>query len=288
MSGVFINYRREDSAPYAGRLYDHLRQRFPGAKVFMDIDAIAPGEDFVDAIDRTLAASKVVLAVIGPKWESAIDATGQRRLMRPDDFVAQELRAALAGDVRVIPVLVAGASMPQAAALPPDLQALTRRNAIEVSDSRFAADVDRLCAAIAPALGQEPRSGKDAADTQAADAFTLFKAMLWTLVALSIVSVLFASTRPREGYLYGIALALLVFLPLTIWLYVKILQGRNWARMVYVAITLLTAPYPLFEWREQMALELATNVFSSALSLWLVRVMFTDPIRRMFAVRPSD
>ena len=39
MDGIFINYRRDDSAPYAGRLYDHLRRSFPGQKVFMDIDA---------------------------------------------------------------------------------------------------------------------------------------------------------------------------------------------------------------------------------------------------------
>ena len=48
MSGIFISYRREDSAPYAGRLYDWLSHRFGKESIFIDIDTIQPGEDFVD------------------------------------------------------------------------------------------------------------------------------------------------------------------------------------------------------------------------------------------------
>jgi hypothetical protein len=43
LSGVFINYRREDSGGHAGRLYDRLRQHYGPHRVFRDIDAIAPG-----------------------------------------------------------------------------------------------------------------------------------------------------------------------------------------------------------------------------------------------------
>ena len=95
MNGLFISYRREDTAPYAGRLCDFLRREFPDDDIFMDIDAIDPGEDFVDRINRTLAASKIVIAVIGPKWVQIADANGARRLDNPDDYVVRELCAAL-------------------------------------------------------------------------------------------------------------------------------------------------------------------------------------------------
>ena len=68
MKGVFISYRRDDSAPHAGRLCDYLRRTFPSISVFMDVEAIEPGADFVRAIDANLTSSAVVLAVIGPRW----------------------------------------------------------------------------------------------------------------------------------------------------------------------------------------------------------------------------
>ena len=71
----------------------------------MDIDAIDPGEDFADAIDRTLSASRVVIAVIGPAWATVKEASGRRRLHNPDDAVVRELSAALTSNARVIPVL---------------------------------------------------------------------------------------------------------------------------------------------------------------------------------------
>ena len=35
----------------------------------MDVEAITPGADFVNAIDANLSQSAIVLAVIGPQWE---------------------------------------------------------------------------------------------------------------------------------------------------------------------------------------------------------------------------
>lgn len=53
-----------------------------------------------------------MLAVIGPAWTTASTPAGLRRLDLPDDYVRREVGAALAGDARVIPVLVGGAAMP--------------------------------------------------------------------------------------------------------------------------------------------------------------------------------
>ena len=41
MSGqIFISYRREDSAGFAGRLFDRLRSRFGENRIFMDVAGI--------------------------------------------------------------------------------------------------------------------------------------------------------------------------------------------------------------------------------------------------------
>ena len=69
MSGqIFISYRRDGVSHLARRLYDRLSSRFPKNQIFMDVDAIDPGEDFVKAIEKTVAESDVLIAVIGPHW----------------------------------------------------------------------------------------------------------------------------------------------------------------------------------------------------------------------------
>lgn len=50
MFKIFINYRREDSADYANRLYDRLAGHFSADHVFMDIDQIEPDEVFDQVI----------------------------------------------------------------------------------------------------------------------------------------------------------------------------------------------------------------------------------------------
>jgi TIR domain len=145
---LFINYRREDTAPYAGRLYDRLTAHFGGDHVFMDIDQIEPGEDFVEVINRKVGTCDIAIVAIGPRWLSSTDASGKRRLDDEEDFVRMEIAAALQRKIRVIPVLVGGAQMPRKQDLPEELAPLSRRNAIELSETRFHADVNRLIEAI--------------------------------------------------------------------------------------------------------------------------------------------
>jgi TIR domain len=145
---VFINYRREDTAPYAGRLYDRLIAHFGEDQVFIDIDRIQPGEDFVEAINRKVSTCDIAIVAIGPNWLRATDASGKRRLDDEEDFVRMEIVAALQREIRVIPVLVGGAQMPGRHDLPEALKPLSRRNAIELSETRFHADVNRLIEAI--------------------------------------------------------------------------------------------------------------------------------------------
>lgn len=77
---VFISYRREESSGLAGRLYDRLAARFGDDQVFMDVDTIALGVDFADVITQAVSTCEVLLAVIGPRWLTATDEDGQRRL----------------------------------------------------------------------------------------------------------------------------------------------------------------------------------------------------------------
>jgi hypothetical protein len=144
MSGIFLSYRRDDASGWAGRLYEHLVRDWGADHVFMDIDTIAPGEDFRKAIARTMDACDVVMVVIGPSWVNARDQAGRRRLDQEGDTHRAEVVAALSADVRVVPVLVGGATMPEVTDLPGPMQDLAYRNAAIVEDRRFASDVDAL------------------------------------------------------------------------------------------------------------------------------------------------
>ena len=156
MSKVFISYRRDDSAAYAGRLYDRLAAHFGAGQVFMDIDQIEPGEDFVEVIKEKVGSCSAAIVLIGKSWLSAADAQGNRRLDDPEDFVRQEITTALGRKIKVFPVLVGGAVMPNYTQLPEALGALSRRNGIEITDLRFHHDVDRLIEALAKVLEPQP------------------------------------------------------------------------------------------------------------------------------------
>jgi hypothetical protein len=144
MPGVFISYRRDDSAAYAGRLFDILSAEFGPQNTFMDVDDIKGGDKFSNIIDRSLDASDALLAVIGPRWVNVAEPSGGRRLNNPSDFVRVEIGKALQRGIRVIPVLVGGASLPHPGDLPDNLQALCDRQAVELRDTRFHEDAKDL------------------------------------------------------------------------------------------------------------------------------------------------
>ncbi|HVG92441.1 MAG TPA: toll/interleukin-1 receptor domain-containing protein, partial [Alphaproteobacteria bacterium] len=153
---IFLNYRRDDSEGYVGRLYDHLSLRFPD-RVFRDVTNLRPGEDFVDALQREGLHCQVLLAVIGRHWLTVTGANGQRRLDDSNDILRQEIARALQRNICVIPVLVGGANMPQKEELPPDLTALWRRQALPITERDFVHDMDQLIQAIEEALGEPSR-----------------------------------------------------------------------------------------------------------------------------------
>ena len=141
---IFMSYRRQDTAYPASWLYDRLASHFGRDQVFKDVDSIELGDDFIDVITTAVGSCDVLLALIGDRWLTTTDSDGQRRLDDPHDFVRLEIEAALARNVRIIPILVEGALMPRANELPASLAKLARRQALELSPNRFDVDTRRL------------------------------------------------------------------------------------------------------------------------------------------------
>jgi hypothetical protein len=146
--GIFISYRREETAANAGRLYDRLSGRFGEYRVFMDIDSIAIGTDFANAIADAVSSSYILLVLIGRNWLAVTDSRDRRRIDDPNDWVRIEIETALQRDIPAVPVLVDGATLPQADELPPPLRPFLRRQAFELSHTSFRSDVEHLITLI--------------------------------------------------------------------------------------------------------------------------------------------
>lgn len=145
---VFICYRREETAAYAGRLYDAMVSQFGEENVFMDVD-MAPGVDFEQRITEVVSGCVALLIVMGPHWADTTEGEGGRRIDNPGDFVRLEVETGLhRPDVTPIPVLVNGARMPRREDLPVEIRDIARRNAIELSNGRWSYDVGRLMEAL--------------------------------------------------------------------------------------------------------------------------------------------
>jgi TIR domain len=160
---IFISYRREETAYPAGWLFDRLAQHFGAAQIFKDVDSIKLGDDFVQVITRAVGACDVLLALIGDQWLTITNDRGRPRLEDPDDFVRLEIKAALERNVRIIPILVDGAKMPRADDLPAGLVGLERRQALELSPSRFEYDTSRLLNVLDMTLAEVRTARGDAA-----------------------------------------------------------------------------------------------------------------------------
>ena len=175
MSGIFISYRRDDQAGFAGRLADALASVFGAGQVFRDVEDIHPGQDFVVAIEQQLSSVDVMLVMIGPAWLT-VSRNGVRRLDEPDDFVRREIQAGLESGKVLLPVLVHGAPMPAEKDLPREIAALARRQSVVLSDSGWASDVARLVETIKPFVAAGQRRAA-------------LPARVWGLAALALLTL---------------------------------------------------------------------------------------------------
>ena len=142
---IFVSYRRSDSADVSGRIYDRLVNSFGEDTIFKDVDNIPFGVNFKTYLSEIIEKSKIILVVIGPSWLNVKDDKGQRRLDNPSDFVRIEIEVALKRKIIIIPLLVSGASMPDATQLPSALEELAFYNGTKIRpDPDFHKDMDRL------------------------------------------------------------------------------------------------------------------------------------------------
>tara|TARA_Y100000052_G_scaffold26906_1_gene32882 strand:+ start:3708 stop:4586 length:879 start_codon:yes stop_codon:yes gene_type:complete len=162
--GVFISYRRSDSAAFSGRIADYFGYHQKDTHVFFDINGIEPGEDFAEKLRTQIESSEVVLAMIGETWLGACDTAGNRRLDDPGDFVRLELSTSLAMGARVIPVLLDRAQMPSAGDLPDDLKALANCNAQFVRAEAFQRDAEHLANFVADFLARSEKTVAPSSD----------------------------------------------------------------------------------------------------------------------------
>src|SRR6266850_7181377 len=204
---IAISYRREDSLPIAGRLYDRLQAKFGKKNVFMDFDSIPPGADFRQHIKQMIERSKLVIAIIGPHWLGEQPDTS-RRIDNPADFVRLEIAYALQRGIPVIPVLVNNALMPPPEKLPQEIEGLAFRNALTLDTGiDFHHHADRLITGIGKAMDAAPRSREpqkvpeltaSAADRQPIRKFVTRSAAILLAVALLALVAWYVATHQRE------------------------------------------------------------------------------------------
>ena len=167
MSGkIFINYRRGEDLGFVHALLGRLESAFATDQVFIDVDSIEPGLDFVPVLKEQVAQCDILLAVIGKGWSDARDETGIRRLDKSEDWVRIEIASALEQEKRVIPVLLGDARMPRTEELPNELKPLATRNAVRLTHERFKADAASLVSVLQKTLArvQSDREKREAED----------------------------------------------------------------------------------------------------------------------------
>ncbi len=152
---VFINYRRRDTRHVAGRLRDQIVARFGEDSVFVDVESILPGQDYVTAIDGAVSRCDYMLVLIGEDWLTPDDG-GSRRIDDPNDRLRLEIEAGLRHQTMVIPVLVDAARMPKSHELPASLVPLSRHQAVHLRHDSFPGDVRYLIDALDPQDATSP------------------------------------------------------------------------------------------------------------------------------------
>lgn len=145
MPNAFINYRRSDAAQSAQALHTQLRTRFGPSAVFFDVSAILPGSTWPSRLESAVASADVLISVIGPRWLTAANEYGQRRLDNETDWVRKEIAHAISARIPIIPLLVAGANeLPPLAALPADITDLLGHQYLKLRDEKWDGDLAEL------------------------------------------------------------------------------------------------------------------------------------------------
>jgi len=200
-----------------GRIADQLSSTFGPNAVFRDIESIAAGRDFAAAIHHAIERSEVVLVAIGRQWLREAPAGGSRGIDSPTDFVRLEIETALRAGKTVVPLLIEGAAMPEADALPESIRKISAINAVNVrSGADFKPDMARLIEVL-EANTSALRANTAASQTTPSPQHTTIPLMVGAVslgVGLGLLLVMLhqASTLVRlglTGYVWYVLLLLL-------------------------------------------------------------------------------
>ena len=156
---IFINYRRSQSIAEAQHLATILGETFGARRIFIDVRGIDGFSDWLITLKEQVAGSAAMISVIGKDWLDARDDKGNRRLDNPKDFVRYEISEALRLNIPVLPVVLDGAPPPPEDALPPDMQRLVARQAMDLRAKSFPEDAKSICAALKRILAVRKGSG---------------------------------------------------------------------------------------------------------------------------------
>jgi TIR domain len=153
---VFLSYRTDDE-PFAAALFDNELSRELGpAAVFFTSRSIELGADWENAIFKAVSDSDAMLVIIGPRWLTAADPSGNRRLDNPRDFVRREVELGLRLSKLVIPVHLERRHRMDPDTLPDSLRALAGKQGTVVEFRNSRPDLARLVTRLRrqiPSLG---------------------------------------------------------------------------------------------------------------------------------------
>lgn len=156
---IFINYRRDEHQREARYLTLALEAHFGGKRIFLDVYGIEVGDQWLETLEKQVAACDAMVVLIGESWLDLKDSVGYRRLDNPTDFVRFQIAQALQRNIPVLPVLLHGAPMPRMNELPSDLMALTLFQAMPLRIESIGLDAEAIARRLKVILAQRRPPG---------------------------------------------------------------------------------------------------------------------------------
>lgn len=135
MSHYYVAHHNE---MFSGMLVARLQAAFGPGSVAHTHMRLEPGMDARKAAAKYAASAEIILVVIGTDWVN--------RISQPDDFARIATTYALKYQRRVVPVLINGALLPDAALLPESLRKVVYLSPYAVNDVEN--DIVRLIASL--------------------------------------------------------------------------------------------------------------------------------------------
>jgi hypothetical protein len=145
---IFINYRRDANLREAQHLATLLAAKFGKSSVFLDLRGIGGAENWMEKLQEQVDACDLMIVLISKDWTQSTNAQGQRRMEDANDPLVYEIARALRNRMPVLPILIDGATMPEAAELPKSLWVLTLQHGMPLRNEFFGPDTAEIVAAI--------------------------------------------------------------------------------------------------------------------------------------------